>query len=160
MGQVWFNVKTGEVFEQTVHRRVTKDMLADDAWVYLFTKDHRWRPHGWAVDYAWCDRCQRYHYVYNSYDGNIYNIDLNYIDLLDKTHDCKVAELVYEVEARKDSQYYDLLELIEVLGVDGSNVDEYISMIKRFMTLPRRKRRKLLEKDREDILAYLVSLCL
>jgi len=115
MGQVWFNVKTGEVFEQTVHRRVTKDMLADDAWEYLFTKDHRRGPHGWAIDYAWCNRCQKHHYVYNSYTGNIYNIDRNYINLLDKTHDCKVAELVYEVEAHKDSQYYDLLELIGYL---------------------------------------------
>jgi len=158
MGQVWFNVRTGEVFEQTRTRRMTKDRLEQEpGWTFLFTKDHRSGPHGWAVEYAWCDRCGEYHYVYNSYDGNIYNIDLNYINLLKKTHDCRIANLVYDVGAYRDSQYYDLVELIERLGVNADNVDEYRFLIKKFMELPRRKRTKLLSMSKGDIMATIVS---
>lgn len=157
MGEVWFNVETGEVFEQTLFNRMTKKKLREGKWVYLFTKDHRYSPHGWAVKYAWCDRCQQYHYVYDSYNGSISNQDLRYIDLLDRTHDCKIAKLVYDLSIHRDSKYEHLLKLLEIFEITGDEVDEYKWAFQRFMWLPARKRRRLLKKSKDEILAYLVA---
>lgn len=157
MGQIWFNVKTGEYFEQTIHRRMTKKMLSEGGWELVCTKDHRYGPHGWAIDYAWCDVCQRYHYVYNCYNGSISNLDFHYINLLERTHDCRVAQLVYDVYAANERRYEMLLELIDMLGINGDNVEEWRPIVKKFMQLRADTRRKLLDKGREALIAYIVS---
>lgn len=160
MGEVWFNVKTGEVFEQTIHKRMNKEKYAEGGWVLLFNKDHRHGPHGWAVDYAWCDRCQQYHYVYNSYNGEISNGDHLYIMLLDETHDCKIAKIVRETGIIRDTQYHDLKKILQILEVTSYNIDELKPFIKTFIRLPRRIRKKLLQQSKDEIMAYLLEIVL
>lgn len=156
-GQVWFNKKTGDVFEQTRHKRMTQEKFEEGDWTLLFIKDHRFSPHGWDVESAWCERCKEYHCVYNSYDGNIPARDMRYISLLEKTGDCHIAELVKETGADRDTKYEDLLKLIDVLGINSDNVDSMKWVVRKVMELPRRKRLKLIDRGRDAILTWAVS---